>query len=832
MRLFGHDASVPTRWTRRIRSPAMVAPVVLPVASRLAPDAEGRAAARRSSSDAARSPCLADPPQPARDRRPRRPRVRGACSTSRRNDETASHGMAAQPRGPHHRVCPARPLAHGAHGHRRRRSTGSARCPLMLTPDAFPEDDARMLSSACDGIVIHGARHRDLSDLAARATVPVVNACSREHDPCEALAHCLALRERFGSLDGLSVAYVGPAGALAYSLLQAAPIARFELRLACPADSHGRPVAAGLCRPAARIFDDPAGGRGRSARRAARATEPAPNRTPHHTGAAARVDHRRLGGLAMLTTAQSLPDALRDPARLSRTLPTVVELRETHISWVFLAGEKAYKVKKPVRFPFLDYGTLAPAPRALPRGGRARPPLRARACTAASSRSIPHGRDGGLKVAPEYDPRAVDYAVVMRRYDEADDARRAARAAARRRRAAMIDGRRRASPAFHDEAPVSRRAPPGGAASVIDETLATLADVGAPDRELAALARFCRAGARRLRPRARRTGAARAACATATATCAPSTSCWASRVEAVDGVEFDPALRVADVGYDLAFLVMDVARHRRRPRARARARLPRRQRRPGPPSAARLLLRRARARARQGRLPARRAADRRAGAGAGRARARAARARRALRVAGAPPAARLRRPGSPRAASRPSPRRSAAAAGRPVLSSDRIRKLRAGIDPYERAAPSAYGDAESRAVYDELAQRAAARGPPRAAARSSTRRSGARPTPTPSRAASRCRRAPGSSARRRRRCCSSAPRERAARGSISDAGPAIVAGELAVYRGPFQAPGRRSPAWTPPNRSRVCSSTSLRPSMPVSDAQAHVKPARYVHGHD
>ena len=49
----------------------------------------------------------------------------------------------------------------------------------------------------------------------------------------------------------------------------------------------------------------------------------------------------------------------------------------------------------------------------------------------------------------------------------------------------------------------------------------------------------------------------------------------------------------------------------------------------------------------------------------------------------------------------------AAAAGRRVLSSDRIRKLRAGIDPYERAAPSAYGDAESRAVYAELAQRAA-----------------------------------------------------------------------------------------------------------------------------
>jgi aminoglycoside phosphotransferase family enzyme len=36
-----------------------------------------------------------------------------------------------------------------------------------------------------------------------------------------------------------------------------------------------------------------------------------------------------------------------------------VERRETHMSWVFLAGEKVYKLKKPVRFPYLDFSTLA-----------------------------------------------------------------------------------------------------------------------------------------------------------------------------------------------------------------------------------------------------------------------------------------------------------------------------------------------------------------------------------------------------------------------------------------------------------------------------------------
>jgi aminoglycoside phosphotransferase family enzyme len=39
--------------------------------------------------------------------------------------------------------------------------------------------------------------------------------------------------------------------------------------------------------------------------------------------------------------------------------PAIVEVRETHISWVFLAGELAYKLKKPLALDFLDYGTPA-----------------------------------------------------------------------------------------------------------------------------------------------------------------------------------------------------------------------------------------------------------------------------------------------------------------------------------------------------------------------------------------------------------------------------------------------------------------------------------------
>jgi aminoglycoside phosphotransferase family enzyme len=52
--------------------------------------------------------------------------------------------------------------------------------------------------------------------------------------------------------------------------------------------------------------------------------------------------------VAFLSKAGAYPHPVREVAR-----------RETHMSWVFLAGETAYKLKKPVRFPYLDFSTLA-----------------------------------------------------------------------------------------------------------------------------------------------------------------------------------------------------------------------------------------------------------------------------------------------------------------------------------------------------------------------------------------------------------------------------------------------------------------------------------------
>lgn len=93
------------------------------------------------------------------------------------------------------------------------------------------------------------------------------------------------------------------------------------------------------------------------------------------------------------------------------------EVRESHTSWVLLAGDRAYKVKKPVRFAFLDQRTPARR-RALCRAElRLNRPLAPDLYLAVRG-LVPAGEDGRLRLASEDDPAAVDHAVEMRRFDE------------------------------------------------------------------------------------------------------------------------------------------------------------------------------------------------------------------------------------------------------------------------------------------------------------------------------------------------------------------------------------------------------------------------------
>jgi ornithine carbamoyltransferase len=85
-----------------------------------------------------------------------------------------------------------------------------------------------------DAIAIRTGPQITVEELAAYAQVPVINMLTYEHHPCQALADLVTLRERFGTLAGLKLAYVGDGNNVARSLLIACRLAGVELAIATP----------------------------------------------------------------------------------------------------------------------------------------------------------------------------------------------------------------------------------------------------------------------------------------------------------------------------------------------------------------------------------------------------------------------------------------------------------------------------------------------------------------------------------------------------------------------------------------------------------------------
>jgi ornithine carbamoyltransferase len=104
----------------------------------------------------------------------------------------------------------------------------------QLTRGESPRDTALVLSRYVDAIVARVARHSTIEELAEWSRVPVVNALTPLHHPCQALADLLTLRERFGDLEGLRVAYVGDGNNVCHSLMLIGAAAGVEVAVACP----------------------------------------------------------------------------------------------------------------------------------------------------------------------------------------------------------------------------------------------------------------------------------------------------------------------------------------------------------------------------------------------------------------------------------------------------------------------------------------------------------------------------------------------------------------------------------------------------------------------
>lgn len=112
---------------------------------------------------------------------------------------------------------------------------------LYLAPDEIQlgkresvPDAARVLSRYVDAIMARVFAHSDVEQLAAFASVPVINGLSDLTHPCQALADLLTVWERKGRLEGVTLAYVGDGNNVAHSLLLGGALVGMTIRVATP----------------------------------------------------------------------------------------------------------------------------------------------------------------------------------------------------------------------------------------------------------------------------------------------------------------------------------------------------------------------------------------------------------------------------------------------------------------------------------------------------------------------------------------------------------------------------------------------------------------------
>ena len=128
---------------------------------------------------------------------------------------------------------------------------------LQLARGESVADTARVLSRYVDAIVTRLSDHGMIEELAASSDVPVVNALTPLHHPCQALADALTLAERFGQLEGLRLAYVGDGNNVCHSLMLIGAEFGMRVAVATPPELQPREEIALAAGDAVELLSDP-----------------------------------------------------------------------------------------------------------------------------------------------------------------------------------------------------------------------------------------------------------------------------------------------------------------------------------------------------------------------------------------------------------------------------------------------------------------------------------------------------------------------------------------------------------------------------------------------
>lgn len=95
-------------------------------------------------------------------------------------------------------------------------------------------DTAKVLSRMCDAIMIRTDDHQKIEEMAAAASVPVINGLTDLSHPCQIVADILTLVEHGKALPGLEIAWLGDGNNVLNSFVEAAGLFKFNVRIACP----------------------------------------------------------------------------------------------------------------------------------------------------------------------------------------------------------------------------------------------------------------------------------------------------------------------------------------------------------------------------------------------------------------------------------------------------------------------------------------------------------------------------------------------------------------------------------------------------------------------
>lgn len=97
-----------------------------------------------------------------------------------------------------------------------------------------PEDSVRVLQGMVHGMMLRTFDHSVFARMLSVAKMPIINGLSDQHHPCQALADIQTMKQHFGKLRGLKIAYVGDGNNVLHSLLLLAPWVGIDVHYACP----------------------------------------------------------------------------------------------------------------------------------------------------------------------------------------------------------------------------------------------------------------------------------------------------------------------------------------------------------------------------------------------------------------------------------------------------------------------------------------------------------------------------------------------------------------------------------------------------------------------